>query len=245
MLLPVLAALPQSAHAQKDMVGPDWMAMVWALPKLVLYAAGELSLFLAPLFALFAIFTWIAAHKGGKAAKRFTGTPVFVMLAILTGVAGLAYRAAAPDRHDGSFGPNRSAAKKGNKDTTLAPPTMKPWPKSTGYLDMPQSAQGGQGVITVKSKYSAIYVKLCVAGVQPCPGLRHAFMRESSEFSFRDLPPGSYEVRFMPIDHPTIGGRSQPITFAEGVAAESVVTIGTSLALGSRDPIVGITPQDF
>ncbi|MFN0161150.1 MAG: hypothetical protein ACKVQQ_07965 [Burkholderiales bacterium] len=110
---------------------------------------------------------------------------------------------------------------------------------------MQQSAQGSQGVITVKSNASSIYVKLCEAAQQPCPGLRHAFMRELSVFSFRDLPPGSYEVRFLPIHNPGIGGRSQPITLSGDVADEKVVTIGDSLSLGSKGPVVGISPKDF
>lgn len=61
----MVAAPPVLAQ---DMMGPDLLKLLLALPKLILFAAGEFALFLAPLFALLALGSWLAfrsrEHRG-------------------------------------------------------------------------------------------------------------------------------------------------------------------------------------
>ena len=65
------AMLARIAYA-KDMVGPDGLELLMALPKVALYAIGELSLVLAPLLGLLAILSWIVSRGGlcSTAASR-------------------------------------------------------------------------------------------------------------------------------------------------------------------------------
>jgi hypothetical protein len=241
--LALLVARP--AHAQKDMVGPDWLAMIGAFPKLVVLAAGEFALVLAPVLALLAVIAWVAARRSDRTRDRNPGTSILVVLAVVAAALAMAYLALAPAEPSNPFKSYRSTSTRDATVAPLAPPGGKSWPASTGYLDMRQVAQGGHGVITVRAGSHGIYVKLCEAGTQPCPGLRHAFVQERSVFAFRDLPAGTYEIRYLPIRRPTIGGRSQPIRISGYVEDEHVVTAVDSPVLDSRHPVVGIHPKDF
>lgn len=245
LLLPVLL-LSSNAWAQSDMIGPDWLKLLLALPKLVLYAVGEFALFLAPLLAVLALVSWLVSRRREQSANRMPRTAVLVVLTVITAIPALLYWTMAPQPPDPAKS-YRSTTTPDVKMQPLAPPAGKAWPKDTSYLDLPQGAQGGRGSIVVsgKASFHRHYLKLCVAKQPPCPGLRHAFLQKYSQFEFRDLPPGDYEVRYMPIDRPRVGGRSQPITLA-GYAAESVVvTITDSPVLDSKHPVVGIRIEDF
>lgn len=239
------AALARPAHAQKDMVGPDWLVMIGALPKLVVHAAGEFALVLAPVLALLAVISWVAARKSDSTRNRNPGTSILVVLAVLAAALAMAYMAMAPAEPANPFKSYRSTSTGDAWIAPLAPPVGKSWPASTGYLDMRQAAQGGHGAIVVRASSHGIYVKLCAAGMQPCPGLRHAFVQERSVFAFRDLPAGSYEIRYMPIRRPSIGGRSQPIRISGYVEDEHVVKAVDSPVLDSNYPVVGIELKDF
>jgi hypothetical protein len=237
--------LAPCAWAQ-DMVGPDWLKLLLAFPKLLLYAIGEFALFLVPLFALLAFGSWLLSRRSEKSPDRMSRTPVLVVLTLITAVPALLYWTMAPQTADPAR-TYRSTTTPEVKMPALQSPVGKAWPKDTGYLDMPQGGQGGRGSIVVSGKgsYQRHYVKLCVAKQAACPGLRHAFLQKFSQFEFSDLPPGEYELRYMPIDRPRTGGRSQPITLA-GYAGESfVVTITDSPVLDSKYPVVGIRIEDF
>lgn len=241
--LVLLVARP--VHAQKDMVGPDWLAMIGAFPKLVVHAAGEFALVLAPVLALLAVISWVAARRSDKTGKRNAGTTILVVLAVVAAALATAYLALAPAEPSNAIKSYRSTSTRDASIAPLAPPVGKSWPASTGYLDMRQAAQGGHGVIVVRASSHGIYVKLCEAGRQSCPGLRHAFVQERSVFAFRDLPAGTYEIRYLPIRRPSIGGRSQPIRISGYVEDDHVVKAVDSPALESRDPVVGIDPKAF
>lgn len=191
--------------------------------------------------------SWAVSRWGGPAAGRLPGAPVFVVLAALASVPALIYWLAAPEPVKDPARSYRPTPSRERKVDPLAPPTGRSWPRDTGYLDMPQGAQGGRGTIAVlgEASFRRHYVKLCVARQSACSGLRHVFLRKHSRFEFLDLPPGEYEVRYMPIDRPTVGGRSQPITMA-GYGGETYsVTITDSPVLESKYPMVGILPGDF
>jgi hypothetical protein len=247
--LVLLSSLMLAPHAwaQQDMVGPDWLKLLLAFPKLVLYAVGEFALFLAPLFVLLAIVSWLLSRRGGKAASRLPGAPVFAVLAVLTAVPGLIYWRIAPDEPPDPAKSYRSTTVKDRKVDALAPPVGRSWPRETGYLDLPQGAQGGRGVIAVSGRASLhpVYVKLCEAGKQPCPGLRHAYIQKTGAFEFRDLPPGDYEVRYLRVDRPVVGGRSQPIRIGEFAEDPQTVRVIDTPVLDSKNPVVGILPKDF
>lgn len=244
LLFGVGATSPAMAQ---DMVGPDWLKLLLAFPKLVLYAVGEFALFIAPLFALLAIVSWLLSRRHDGAAGRMPGAPVFALLAVLTAVPGLIYWRLAPDEAPDSAKTYRPDAVKDRKVDPLPSPAGRAWPRDTGYLDLPQGAQGGRGVIALSGKASLhpVYVKLCEAGKQPCPGLRHAFIQKYGSFEIRDLPPGVYEVRYLPVDRPLVGGRSQPIRITEFAEDPHVVRIIDSPVLDSKNPVVGILPKDF
>jgi hypothetical protein len=70
-------------------------------------------------------------------------------------------------------------------------------------------------------------------------------VQRGSEFKFRNLPPGTYEVRYMPIDRPTVGGRSQPVRISEYEEDEHVVRMTSTPVLNSNYPVVGIYLKDF
>jgi|GEM_PF-3404663 len=239
------AVVPR-AWAQNDMIGPDWLKLLLAFPKLLLFAIGEFALFVAPLFLLLALVSWALGRWGGGVAGRLPGAPVFALLAALTAVPAFIFWQFAPQSTDPAKS-YRPTTVKDRKVDPLKPPVGKSWPQNTGYLELPQGAQGGRGTIVVSgsASFRRHYVKLCVSKQVACPGLRHVFLQKHSRFEFRDLPPGDYEVRYLPIDRPTVGGRSQPITVA-GYGGEShAVTITDSPVLDSKNPVVGILPGDF
>lgn len=239
--------LARPAYAQQDMVGPAWLQLLLASPRLVIYAIGEVALFLAPPLALLAIVSWVVSRRGGGIGSRTPSTLVLAVLTVLTAVPALIYWANAPETSSDPFKSYRSTTVKDRKVRPLAPPAGTSWPRDTGYLDLPQGVQGGHGVISVsgRSSFQRVYVKLCEAGERLCPGLRHAFVQRYSAFEFRNLPAGAYEVRYLPIDRPTIGGRSQPITISEHAEDVHVVKITDSPVLDSNYPVVGIYPKDF
>lgn len=228
------------------MIGPDWLKLLLVLPKLVLYAIGEFALFLAPLFAMLALVSWLLSRRREPVAGRLPSTAVLVALTVITAIPALLYWTMAPQTPDPARS-YRSTTKPEVKMQPLAPPFGKAWPKETGYLAPPQDAQGGRGAIVVSgtASFQRHYVKLCVAKQAACSGLRHAFLQKHSRFEFRDLPPGDYEVRYMPIDRPRVGGRSQPITLAGYAAESAVVTVTDSPVLDSKHPVVGILIGDF
>lgn len=240
----LLVAPPALAQ---DMMGPDWLKLLMAFPKLVLVVIGEFALFLVPVLLFLAVVSWLLSRRGGEAARRLPGAPVFVVLAVLTAVPGLIYWRIAPDEPPDPAKSYRSTTVKDRKVDPLLPPVGKAWPRDTRYLELPQGPQDGRGTIVVSgnASFRRHYVKLCVARQAACPGLRHAVLQKYSRFEFKDLPRGEYEVRYMPIDRPTVGGRSQPITI-EGYGGESfTVTITDSPVLDSKYPVVGILPRDF
>jgi len=248
MPMSLAGAMPVRVAFARDMVGPDWLELLLAFPKLALYAIGELALVLAPLFGLLAILSWIASRADRKLAGRMPGTSALVVLTVITAVPALIYWSSAPSTSSDPFKSYRSTTMRASKVDALEPPVGRAWPRETGYLDMPQGAQNGHGVIRVSSAFGlkrGAYVKLCEARKQPCPGLRHAFVQKGAEFSFRNLPPGEYEIRYMPIDRPTVGGRSQPIGISEYAEDPHVVRMTESPVLDSNYPVVGIWAKDF
>jgi hypothetical protein len=247
LLTALAGALPIRAAYAQDMVGPDWLKLLLAAPKVLLYAIGEISLVLAPLLGLLALVSWIVPRLGGDLGRRVPGTSTLVVLTVLTAVPALIFWSNAPDTSSDPFKSYRSTTTKARKVDALVPPVGRSWPRETGYLEMPQSAQGGHGVIRVSGRGSQnrVYVKLCEARMQPCSGLRHAFVEKGSELVLRNLPPGAYEVRYMFIDRPIVGGRSQPITISEYMEDDHVVKITDSPVLESNYPVVGIYLKDF
>lgn len=234
------------AHAQ-DMAGPDWLKLVLAWPKVLLYGLGELALYLSALFAALAMLSWLATIADIRLGRHLPDVRVSVALMLLAAVPGLIYWLNAPDEPPDPARSYRSSTSPDRKVDRLEPPPGVRWPRESGYLPMPQQAQGGTGVIVVSGRASThrVYVKLCEAGRQACPGLRHAFVQKYTAFEFRGLAAGSYEVRYMPIDRPTIGGRSQPIRISGFIEDPHEVRITDSPVLDSRDAVVGILPKDF
>lgn len=242
VLASVLLAAP--AHAA-DAVGPEWLKLVSAFPIVVLQAVGQFSLFIAPLLALLSITTWGLNLTGSRLAKHVPNTATLVTLTILTAVPAAIYWANAPDASSDPFKSYRSSTQPDRKVRPLKPPVGRTWPSKTGYLDMSQGAQGGHGVIRLAGTSTYLmYVKLCEAVKGPCSGLRHAVVRGTDVFEFRNLPPGAYEIRYMPIARPLVGGRSQPISITEA-AGEHKVDLDSSPVLESNYPVVGILPQEF
>ena len=239
------AIVPGGVCAQQDQVGPAWMQLILAAPKLVLYAIGEIALFLAPLLAVLALAAWLAGRVSSRIADRVPSAALLGVLAVVLAVPGLIYWSVAPKDSSPRFRP--VTVVKDAKVDALPPPVGRGWPRNTGYLDLPQGAQGGVGEIKVSGRASMhrVYVKLCEAGQPACPGLRHAYMKEATEFAFTGLPPGSYEVRYMPIDRPLVGGRSKPITISEYIEDPHEVRITDSPVLDSNYPVVGIRVEDF
>lgn len=228
-----------------DMMGPDFFKLVMALPLMALYAIGEFAFFLAPLFVVLAVVVAVLGRFGIQVADHVPSPATFLVLAALSAVPGFIYwnsGAIAPD----PAAPPRVTTRREPKMDPLAPPVGKAWPRETGYLDLPQQAQGGLGVIRVRASMNPVYVKLCEAGKQPCPGLRHAYVARSQEIVFRGLPAGDYEVRYLPIERPRVGGRSRPIRVADYVEDDHLVRVDDSPTLDAPSkPIVGIYAKDF
>lgn len=241
-----LGLMTASPAFAQDMVGPDWLKMLLALPKLVLYAIGEFALFLVPALLVMAVMSLALSRWTVVRTDRLPSAPVLLSLAALMAVPALIFWLTAPESSDPARS-YRPTTVKERKVDPLPPPAGKAWPRDTRYLELPQGPQDGRGTIVVSgtASFRRHYVKLCVARQAACPGLRHAVLQKYSRFEFRDLPRGEYEVRYMPIDRPTVGGRSQPITI-EGYGGESfTVTITDSPVLDSKYPVVGILPRDF
>jgi len=235
------------AHAQQDMVGPDWLKLVSAGPKVLLYGLGELALYLTVLFAVLAMLSWLASAAGSRIGRHLPSAQICVVLMLFAAVPGSIYWLNAPNEPPDPARSYRSSTVPDRKVDRLAPPPGVHWPRETGYLDMPQGARGGIGVIVVSGRASThrAYVKLCEAGKQVCPGLRHAFVQKHTDFEFRELPAGNFEVRYLPIDRPTIGGRSQPIRISGYIEDPHEVRITDSPVLDSKYAVVGIDPRDF
>jgi len=240
-----LALCPAARAFAGDMMGPDFFKLVMALPLMALYAIGEFALFLAPLFLVLAAVVAVLGRFRIEVADHVPSASTLLVLAALAAVPGFIYwnsGAVAPD----PAAPPRVSTPREPKMDPLAPPVGKAWPKETGYLNLPQQAQGGLGVIRVRASMNPVYVKLCEAGKQPCPGLRHAYVARSQEIVFRGLPAGEYEVRYLPIERPRVGGRSRPIRVADYVEDDHVVRVDDSPTLDApRKPVVGIYAKDF
>lgn len=234
------------AWAQGDMMGFDLLKLLGAVPSLVLHALGEFALALLALLLLTALAAWIVARVrpdgesgGGKSSSRLRhlrGPLPVIAITIVVGAAALF--------HGLNGGPGKSSPPKGPRPQS---PTGKAWPDKTGYLDMPQSPSTGVGVIklTHRSSGGRVYVKLCEAGQGSCPGLRHAIIQKFGEFEFRGLPAGSFEVRMIYIDPPTVAGKSRPIRIEEGSAEAVVVRLPAEPVLDSRDPVYGVPKEQF
>lgn len=246
-LLLVCAALAPAAHAQQDMVGPDWLKLLLAGPKVLLYGLGELALYLTGLFAVLAILSWIASATSSRVGRHLPSARISVVLMLFAAAPGLIYWLDAPDEPPNPALSYRSTTTPDRHVDRLAPPPGIRWPQETGYLALPQGAHGGTGVIVVSGSASThrVYVKLCEAARQPCQGLRHAFLQKHTSFEFRELPAGTYEVRYLPIDRPIIGGRSQPIRISGYIEDPHEVRITDSPVLDSKYAVVGIDPKDF
>lgn len=236
-----------TAHAQRDMMGPDGIALLRALPHLMLAAIGELAVAATLLFAVLALFAWLSARVGRPRPRGVPTAGTLVVLALVAAVPAGLYLAFAPEEPSNDpVRAYRSWTIPDRKVDPLPPPAGTAWPRATGYLALPQGAQGGHGVIRVSGAHMhPVYVKLCAAGEAACPGLRHAFVARMGSFAFRDLPPGAYEVRWLPVDRPTVGGRSRTITVTPHVEDEHAVTIVDSPVFESRGPVAAIAAKDF
>lgn len=230
------------------MMGPDGLKLLEAFPLVVLYAIGEFALFLVPVLLGLGILTALLRRFRLHYSERVPGPTTFFVLAILAAVPGGIYWLHAPASTP-STDPFRSYRSTTTPDASvkpLAPPAAKDWPSETGYLDLPRTTQPGVGVVRVRGGMYDVYVKLCGVGSSNCADMRHAFLKRGTEFSFAGLPPGDYEVRYLPIRRPTVGGRSRPIRVSEYVADDHVVRIDDSPVFESpRNPIVAIYPRDF
>ena len=225
-------------------MGPDWLKLITAAPWVVVYAIGEIALVVAPLFAILAVLAYVAPLRNPR--RKLMSAAVLGTIAAIAAIPAAIYWVKGRDNPPDPAASYRPAPSlKRAKVGPLDPPNGKPWPRATGYLEMPQAPQGGTGVIKVAGGSHRVYAKLCEAGRQPCPGLRHALVLAGTDFTFRDLPPGTYEVRYLPIDRPTVGGRSQPVRITETYAPDPVVKVDDSPVLDSSYAVVGILPKDF
>lgn len=240
-----LIAATSPAEARQDMVGPDWMRLSGALPALVLQVLGSIAVVLAPVLLFATVASWFLSRK---ARSGRAGITVLLLGLTIPTMALAAYHwRNAPAEPPGGFMGNYRHSRPDPRLAPLEPPAGVEWPERTGYLEMPQLARGGRGVITVR-RFSTfpVYVKLCVAGEARCPGLRHAVFY-NGEFEFRDLPAGSYEVRYIPIRNPRFAGRSRrPILIGEDGLPRTRVSLSDSPTFDSpRDEVVGLKPADF
>lgn len=230
------------------MMGPDWLEMLSWLPMLVLYAIGEFALFLVPCLLAMAVVTAVLRRAGMKLADHVPAASTLVVLALFAAVpGGIYWMKASDDPPDPARAP-RVITSGEEKVPPLTPPVGKSWPRATGYLDLPRSAEGGPGIVLVSARASMYdtYLKLCEVGQQLCPGLRHAYLRKSEEFHFRGLPEGEYELRYLFIARPIVGGRSRPIRISGYAEDPHVIRIDDSPVLETpRNPIVGICARDF
>jgi hypothetical protein len=224
-------------------MGPDWLKLLGAYPKLILHGIGQIALFAVPVFLLLALVMRLVTRTPGLRKSRAPSAAAFLVLAGIAAVPAAIYVIVEPEALRRYAGDRMQPAPP--PSARLSPPVGTDWPRDTRYLPLPLRAQGGSGVIRVENGIYRIHLKLCAAGEVLCPGLRHAVVQRQQAFEFRDLPAGIYEIRYLPIDRPTIGGRSRPIDIAADAPAASVVKITDSLSLGSRDAITGISPASF
>jgi curved DNA-binding protein CbpA len=78
-------------------------------------------------------------------------------------------------------------------------PNGKPWPAVAAYLDgMPKRAFGGLSKLTVDNTNggSDVHIKLCTFQVDPCTGLRNAFVPQGSSFTMNNVVSGTYDLRY-------------------------------------------------
>jgi hypothetical protein len=217
-------------------VETGWIRLVEIIPSVVLYGIGQFAVWLAAVSLLLAIVSLALEHVTGRPG-RLPAAARLLLMALIAAVPGAIYLAS--DRGE-SREPQVESRKK------LPSPFGKGWPKETGYVDAKQFAQGGTGVIRITAGYANIFVKLCEPGQAQCLGLRTVFLRGRTSFELRDLAPGRYEVRYMPIEHPGLGGRSEPIEIRTGEAAPVVLEVGNSLGLNTRKgDFTGIGPDQF
>lgn len=241
-----LVAAASPAEARQDMAGPDWMRLSGALPALVLQVLGSIAVVLAPVLLLATVVSWFQSRK----ARRGRGiTALLLGPTILTmALAAYHWRHAPPEPAGGFMGNYRPSPRRAEpRRAPIAPPAGGEWPARTGYLDMPQLARGGRGIVIVRQLGTLpYYVKLCVAGEAKCPGLRHAVVY-GGEFEFRDLTAGRYEVRYMPIQDPSFAGRSQrPIVIGEDGLAHTKLTLSSAPTfINTRDDVVAMVIADF
>lgn len=203
---------------------------------MVLYGIGQFAVWLAGVSLLLAIVSLALEHFSRRPGRLPPAGGLLVM-ALIAAVPGAFYLVKVPVAQ-------REAKADGQKK--LPSPFGKGWPKDTGYIDAKQGAQGGQGVIRIVAGNLNVYVKLCESGQGYCTGLRTVFLRGRTSFEMRDLASGRYEIRFMPIESPGLGGRSEPIDIGPGAAAPVVLQVGNSLGLNTRHgDFTGIGPEQF
>lgn len=247
-LAPIIATMAPIPAFAADMVGPDWTQLVLAIPLMVLYAIGEFALFLVPFFLVMALVTFMLRRMDFALARHVPGAGVFVVFALLA--AGPGYLYWTKEGGSTSDFPRPQSVKriKQPKEPPLEPPVGRSWPRATGYLDLPRAPDGGAGIIRVSARVSFhdTYLKLCPAGMKPCPGLRHAYLRKGDEFAFTGLPAGEYELRYLFISRPSVGGRSRPVRISRYSEEPHELRIDDSPVFDSpRNPIVGLYRKDF
>lgn len=244
-LAATVAVLPAPSAFARDMMGPDWVQMLTWFPMLVLYAIGEFALFLVPCLLAMAVVTAVLRRAGLKLADHVPASSTLVVLALFAAVpGGIYWMKTSDDPPDPARAPRVIAS----REKKVAPPVGKSWPRTTGYLDLPRSAEGGPGIVLVSARASMYdtYLKLCEVGQQPCRGLRHAYLRKGEEFHFRGLQEGEYELRYLFIARPIVGGRSRPIRISGYMEDPHEIRIDDSPVLETpRNPIVGIYAKDF
>lgn len=213
-----------------------WIRLIEAFPAVVVYGVGQFAVWLAAVGLLLAVVS-LALEHFARRPSRLPPAGGLLVMALIAAVPGAFYLVTVhvQPRQAQVDGPRK-----------LPSPFGKGWPKETGYIDARQSAQGGQGVIRIEAGNMNILAKLCEAGRSDCPGLRTAFLRGRTSFELRDVAAGRYEVRFMPIESPNLGGRSEPIDIGPGAAAPVVLRVGNSLGLNTRrGDFTGIGPDQF
>lgn len=99
------------------------------------------------------------------------------------------------------------------------------WPDRMGYLaGAPVLARNGRTTLLVSNESSGqpVYVKLCRYGEQACRGLRHAYIDAGWYFSFEQVTPGDYELRYQRTYPAGLAARSGRITIANGRVGQEV-----------------------
>lgn len=213
-----------------------WIRLIEIFPAVVLYGLGQFAVWLSAVCLILAVVSLTLEHFTRRPG-RLPAAGALLVMALIAAVPGAYYLVVVHVEH-------RQA--KVDAPKKLPSPFGKGWPKDTGYIDAKQGAQGGQGVIRIVAGNQSVYVKLCESGQDYCTGLRTVFLRGRTSFEMRDLAPARYEIRFMPIENPGLGGRSEPIDIRTDVAAPVVLQVGNSLGLNTRrGDFTGIGPEQF